>query len=192
MTMLDEKRQQGKFTVVDVGGMEGGWCSRNVDSVIDINIGDTLPNFQVDICVPMDWFKVMDFVKVNGKFDYCICSHTLEDVYNPYTAMQVMPLIAKAGVIMVPYYQTELSHVESSKYLGYMHHRYMFKEKDGKILLAPKLPFLEKIDIKRHPPELVNFKIEWKGSIEYDVFMNNYLGPTTPHISNNYTAEFGQ
>jgi len=192
LEMIADKKKHGTFKVIDVGGDAGGWSKSHIDCLVDINAEDSPANFKMDICKEGDWTKILNHVEVNGKFDYCICSHTLEDVYNPYTAMQMFPQIAKAGVIMVPYYQTELSHVENPIYRGYIHHRYLFKEKNGKIFLAPKMPFLEKINFPDFPSVLVNFRIDWENSIEYEIFMNNYLGPTTHHIINNFVSEFGQ
>ena len=188
---IKERKEAGEFKVIDVGGTAHGWPEGIVDTVVDINAEDSDTNFKMDICDDRQWERILKYTQDHGKFDYCICSHTLEDVYNPYLSLRLFPVIAKAGVIMVPYYTTELSSgVELPNSLGYIHHRYLFKERNGKILIAPKQSFLEVMINHKTPKPLVNFKVDWEGAIEYEMFMDNYLGPNTHTIVNNFVQEF--
>ena len=125
-SILSERRQTGNYRVVDIGGWADGWASDISDLIVDINLCDSENTMQLNVCESLD--KLLNYVAKNGKFDYCICSHVLEDLYNPYLLLGNFNKIAKAGVIMVPYYKSELSVVETKLWLGNLHHRYIFKQ----------------------------------------------------------------
>ena len=100
----------------------------------------------MDICKQDAWLSLLELVEREGKFDYAICTHTLEDVYSPVVALEMMPRIAKAGIISMPSLWAELNHVESTQWLGFMHHRWIFDfDKEGNMLLLPKLGFLSSL-----------------------------------------------
>ena len=131
---ISQEKQKATFKVVDIGGMVNGWTSNIIDLLVDKNTIDTNNSMQIDICIFEEWQKLLNYVKINGMFDYAICTHTLEDVYNPLITLDFLPKIAKAGVITMPSLRTELSKVESNNWLGYIHHRWMFDIIDGKML----------------------------------------------------------
>lgn len=172
-----------EFTVVDVGGSAVGWSLPISDAFIDINGCDTAKlQFTMDICRKENWRKVLDYVETNGKFDYCICTHTLEDIYNPYLVLDMMPLIAKSGIITVPSVKTETNFIENVNWSGYIHHRYMFGQSQGSMVVAPKLPVVEKIASRVTLTEVEEIMFEWETKIPYTVFMDNYLGPNTDTV----------
>lgn len=188
---VKEHKTYSKFTVVDIGGVAGGgWTSDIADMIIDKNTIDTENSIQMDICIYPEWDKVLSYVETNGKFDYAICTHTLEDVYNPFTTLDILPKIAKAGIITMPSLRTELSKVESNNWLGYLHHRWIFDIIDDKMLIIPKLELLSsmvKNSIKFIPVQ-EEIRYEWDKTIPYEIFMNNYLGPTASVVINSYNA----
>ena len=173
--------------VVDIGGAAAGWSSDICDLVVDITAQDSDTTLSMDICRVADWQKLLAIVEQHGQFDYAICTHTLEDVYNPYTALDLLPSVAREGIISMPSVGAEMHHVENPGYLGYIHHRYLFDEQDGKMLIAPKMGFLERYT---QPFECTQYKkeiaYEWQGSIEYTILMNNFLGPDVPTVFNTF------
>lgn len=180
------QKQTRPFTVVDVGGSAIGWSVPIVDCFVDINLCDTHKlQFNIDICRQENWQPVLDYCAVNGKFDYAICTHTLEDIYNPYAVLDMLPQIAKAGIISVPSVKTELNHVEDKNWLGFAHHRYLFGFEHGHILVVPKLPMVEKLSSRVTLNTVEEIRFAWQQTLEYRMFMNNYLGPTTQHVLNN-------
>lgn len=187
-SIRDMKKADPTFKVIDVGGSAALFDKSVYDYVVDINAENSNDSFKVDICNINEWDIVIDHVSKNGKFDFCICSHTLEDVYNPYISLEIFPKIAKAGCIMVPNYTTELSNIESNSWLGYCHHRYIYKEKNGKLLVIPKMPFLENM-IRHNDKELINFMVLWRDRIDYEVFMGNYLGPDVSTVVKSFSNE---
>jgi len=92
----------------------------------------------------------------------------------------------------MPSIRTELNHVESDNWLGFAHHRYLYGYMDGRIVIAPKLPVLEHLTGRRVLREVEEIRFEWDGSIEYAVFMDNYLGPDTSTVLRNYERLIGE
>lgn len=175
------------FSVIDVGGSAVGWSLPLSDAFIDINECNTNKlQFKIDICRERSWVDVLKFVETNGKFDYCICTHTLEDIYNPYIVLDYMPKIARSGIITMPSIKTEVNLVENSNWRGFAHHRYLFGHRDKKIVIAPKLPVVEKLNFQDVLRQVEEIRFEWDDDIEYEVFMNNYLGPNTDIVLMNY------
>lgn len=182
----ESKQHNANFSVVDIGGVAGGsWSSAYIDMCVDINASDTDISMGFDICNWEEWNKLLKHVDNHGQFDYCICTHTLEDIYDPVTALRWMPRIAKAGIITTPSPTTELSRHEGS-YLGYIHHRWIFTEDNGQILLVPKLSVLEELagNSVHYQEATQEIVFEWTDTIEWRMFMDNYLGPNVGSVTN--------
>jgi hypothetical protein len=176
--------------VIDLGAVAGqGWASDLTDLVIDINANPLDSRaLALDICDPETWDQLFDLVEKQGLFDYAICTHTLEDLYDPIMALRYLPKIAKAGAISMPSLQTELCREDDPRFLGYIHHRWLFDQEDGQMLLAPKLTCLESImnPPTKYNPQHQEILYRWQGSIPYKMFMNNYLGPDTNTVMNTF------
>ena len=113
-------KQSQSYTVIDIGGIVNGWTNEIADLVVDKNAIDSEKSMQLDICVYPEWDKLINHVLKNGKYDYAICTHTLEDVYNPFDLIKLMPSIAKSGIISMPSANTELSPVENMNWFEKM------------------------------------------------------------------------
>lgn len=185
-----ERAANPGYRVVDIGGTVGGWTAGYCDLVVDINARGGAGNLPADICTPAGWNLLDGYVAENGLFDYAICTHTLEDIYNPALALERMPRIAGAGVITTPSLRTELGRPENPAWLGYIHHRWIFAGVDGGILLAPKLGFLERLHglPAEVDPRVEEVRFHWAGSIQYRMFMDNYLGPNAGEVISRYTG----
>jgi hypothetical protein len=77
-----ENKKSKQFKVIDVGGSAGGWSAQYIDALIDMNPvpNDNITHFYGDINEDTVWNDVNKHILENGKFDFCICTHTLEDV----------------------------------------------------------------------------------------------------------------
>lgn len=181
------QKSKKQFRVVDVGGQAVGWSLPVADAFVDINSTSTEKlQFVFDICKEKNWSSIIDYVEKNGKFDYCICTHTLEDIYDPYIVLDYLSKIAKSGIITMPSVKTETNYIESTSWCGFVHHRYLFGHKDQKMIIAPKLPIVEKLAFRKSLSYVEEIRYEWENNIPYEVFMNNYLGPNTNNVLKNY------
>jgi hypothetical protein len=183
------KAENPAYRVIDIGGNAIGWSAPVVDMVVDINSEPSEKSMKFDICKISEWDRLLEIVARDGLYDYAICTHTLEDVYNPFTALELLPKIARAGIITMPSVITELSRIESESYLGFIHHRWIFDKEGDEMLVVPKLSMLETLVENTIKQDLNRDEIcyEWKGSIEYRHFMNNFLGPHNYAVINEYT-----
>lgn len=184
---FEYKESNSNVKMIDIGGTTSGWSKDIVDLVVDIIAPSNEKNIPLDICVDSQWKTLLDYVSKNGKFDYCICTHTLEDLYNPFTALNLMPEIANSGIITMPSIKLELSHCESESYYGYFHHRWLFRSLNNRMLVIPKLESIRTfISSQTCLPEEEEICFHWENKIEYDIFMKNYLGPNRETVRNEY------
>jgi hypothetical protein len=183
------KAENPNYRVIDIGGDAIGWSAPIVDMVVDINSEPSDKTMKFDICKVSEWDRLLERVARDGLYDYAICTHTLEDVYNPFTALELLPKIARAGIITMPSFITELSRIESKSYLGFIHHRWIFDKEGDEMLVVPKLSMLETLveDTIKQDLDRDEICYEWEGSIEYCHFMNNFLGPHNYAVINEYT-----
>ena len=183
------KQSNPSYKVIDIGGTVNGWSAPVVDTMVDINSSNSEKTVAIDICNPMSWNIIIDQVNLFGKYDYAICTHTLEDVYDPFITLNILPKIAKRGIVTMPSIRTELSNVESSFWLGYIHHRWLFSAENNTMLVAPKLGMLEALAINKikYQKEIEEIWYEWEDMLPYNLFMDNYLGPDSKTVIRNYS-----
>lgn len=186
--VLGVKTTNPGYRVIDIGGAADSWSSTCVDMLVDINAEDSPSSMSIDICDSDEWTKLKNHVEENGKFDFAICTHTLEDIYDPIVVLKNLPKIAKSGVITMPSIKTELSNIENKNWLGYIHHRWIFDQHDDKIFIIPKLGILEIMCKGRnfYEPAFQEIMYSWTNDIPYSMFMNNYLGPNAATVVQAY------
>ena len=80
--VLSHLTSNPKKRVLDIGYSAHTWSSKFVTHYVDIRpCGDASKvAFEGDINFSQVWAAVEKDVLENGLFDYCICSHTLEDI----------------------------------------------------------------------------------------------------------------
>lgn len=186
-----QNKTSHKLRVLDVGGWHSLWASKFVTHVIDIHEVPA-PNFYLgNINMPEVWQEIAEDVKQKGLFDFCICTHTLEDIANPRLAIERMPQIAKEGYIAIPSKYNELRFNQYG-FRGSIHHRWIFNiEKNNSIVAYPKVNFMERSsdsDIigglsKKENDELQFF---WKKELPVSFVNDDYLGPSDSAVFNYY------
>lgn len=194
LAFLRNKRQEGSFRCIDVGGTASGWSAEVIDAICDINTPTTksIRHFQMDITNPDDWTQVDAYVKEHGKFDFSICTHTLEDISNPKYVLKKLADISKEGYIAVPSKYIELARFEDSRYpyRGYIHHRWIFSIRDNRFVGYPKIPYLEQDSffdsIASTKETKKDLSFYWKDSIPFSIINNDYLGPSGDAIVTYY------
>ena len=192
--VVKKKKENPSFKVIDIGGSVNytHWSYDLTDYIIDMNDFESsrIKVFKVNLNYENDWKIVEEYVAENGKFDFCICSHTLEDLALPALTLKMMPKIAKKGFIATPSKYAELAKVADQPWLGYIHHRWIYTFKDSIYFAAPKLNFIEHIPelvkLGNPDPNVYELSFFWKDNIEFEILNNDYLGPTVEHVVSYY------
>lgn len=167
--------------VIDIGGANS-FAHGFLDAVVDIREpqADATYKFIGNIDEPEIWDRIKRHVAKYGKWDYAICTHTLEDINNPVYAARMIEQIANAGIIVEPSKYRELSRFSGS-FRGYIHHRWIFDIREGKIVALPKINYIEDpcFDCAMQAEELI---IEWKDRIDM-IALNNGMPYGTDTLS---------
>ena len=189
-----QKQKTPNYKVVDVGGFGSIWSGGIVDAIVDINkVPEKYIQFNGNICEGDVWESVMEYVDKNGKFDFSICTHTLEDIAAPKFVCSWLKKISVAGFIAMPSKYAELSRGEGM-YRGLIHHRWIFNHENDKVVAYPKLPFLEYeplYDIVAEKLKLQkNDEIQWfwENDPKLELMNGDFLGPTIPDLKTYYHA----
>jgi len=110
------------------------------------------------------------------KFDFVVCSHTLEDIRDPLFLCSEIIRVGKAGYIEVPSREEEsIFGLEGKNYTGYCHHRWLIEIKGPEIIFRFKTHSLNH-SWKYHLPNSYRKKMQtnerisylfWKDSFQY-------------------------
>lgn len=187
------------FTLIDVGGWAGSWVNEYHTHIVDIEKGDDpkVHYFTGNISNIGVWEEVLAYVKEHGKFDFCTCTHTLEDISGAMLACEMMSRISEKGYIAVPSKYAELrQHQENelSPWRGWYHHRWIYDVVDGRFVGYPKIPILEysgEIDTwlkKNSQKGRVEFEFFWSHGIDLKVIMGDHLRPNSDVCMGQYLA----
>jgi hypothetical protein len=199
INFIIEQKNKNNFTVVDVGGAISGWSSSVIDALVDFNEyvdnnSLNIKHFKCDITHPDSWHDILKYVEKNGKFDFCICTHTLEDIMNPVFVCEQIAKISKAGYIAVPSKYCELSRFENgyNSYRGYIHHRYIFDIVDTIFMGYPKINYIDSNSVFHKITDLdknrKDLSFYWIDSVDIKYINNNYLGPDINSVIKYYNS----
>ncbi len=171
--------------VVDIGG----WFKPFVraDYVVDFmphssrglggKIGDGKERFSAQTWVQMDLCDRKGLPFEDKAFDFSVCSHVLEDIRDPVFLCSEIIRISKRGYIEVPSRLVELClGVQSKRYCGYHHHRWLVSVSDRKLTFIHKsaLPLTNwklRLPVRRARRLLGEKAVSWlfwEGSFEYE------------------------
>ena len=195
------KDNNSNISVVDVGGSHNCWANEYVTHVIDFlpyseGFSHPLPPsnaryFIGNISNISVWEEVLEYVKVNGKFDFLSCTHTLEDTDNVSLICDMFGRVAKEGYVVIPSKYVELKKFEDN-WRGFIHHRWIFDAKNGQVTAYPKQGFLENVsyieDWVNNNPVNGNNELQffWKDEVGLKVVNDGHLGPTIQHVLDYY------
>lgn len=152
-----------------------------------------------------DWESLFGYVQAHGKFEYSICTQTLEDIRDPVNVLTWLPKIAKRGYIDVPSKYLELGkgrEADGSKkayaewgihsaFYGYTGHRWVMNMIDNVLWLLPKLAWIEVLKGIEHFGDQLNdhngfLAFHWEDDIPFRVVGDDFLGPNPPACFNMY------
>ena len=175
------------FAVIDVGAAANPWSGEVLDATFDMGECGAAPlHFRGNFNDPRAWEPVLSHVARHGRFSYCICSHTLEDLAYPAVALEMLPRIAEAGYVAVPSRYLESLRPEGP-YRGFIHHRWVLDNVGEDLILAPKLPLVEYLALGAEgtwpaAPERFEFQMMWRGAINFTPMNGDYMGPNREHV----------
>ena len=170
--------------ILDIGGSTKQHEVLQIDTVVDIVRPENAPYWQSKL-------KAKNFVETDitrrdlpfndKEFDFCLCTHTLEDIDTPFLIIDEMSRVAKRGYIAVPTRgkDSEFSHFNLTDWLsgprrvpGLAHHQWFFEIIGNKIQITPKnYPLLYTKDfsiVKWSGDEELQFY--WENKINYKAF----------------------
>ena len=149
---------------------------------------DVFVDFQDVATVPADKLVKLDMATQrlpfeDKSFDFVVCRHMLEDMYNPFPVCEEMSRVAKAGYIETPSPVAELCRgVEGDKpiYRGYHHHRFIVWNHNDELRFLTKYPFVEHlnmddktlVDALNHSALYWNTYFMWEGEIKFKHLQN--------------------
>jgi hypothetical protein len=173
-------------TIIDIGGAHPS--TKQANAVLDFNL-PWYPTkwFKGNMNLPEVWQEIFYHVKKNGKFEWAICTHTLEDISNPLFVAQCMEKIAKQGLIIVP-----SKYIESGRmgnfYRGFIHHRWIWNVEDGKLTGYPKINYFEhpKFDGLNSQAEKSELVYWWEGRVNMQLVNDDFLGPDNASVEGYY------
>jgi hypothetical protein len=190
-----------KYNSIDVGAGINYWSYPECTVVADILdvtkfshyelTGTPIKKvFNLNLQNPSTWGEILTYVDEYGKFDFSICSHTLEDLVNPFEVIRLLVKISKKGFIAVPSKFDEFNYLYGNYYRGNPHHKYIFDVIDNKLHIFPKLGFIENNPESDVIAKLGNISsqlcIFWEDSIDYFIFGDNVFYRDNELISEYY------
>jgi len=189
--LREAKKADPGFTVLDIGASANPWTAGVLDATFDMFNNEAGGiHFRGNLNEVADWQPLLEYVDRMGKFSYAVCANTLEDLAYPKVVLDMLPRVAKAGFISVPSHYREMTrNIEEPwlGYMGYIHHRWMFRVVDGSLLLIPKMPLVEKLAaVEGCPADRTELRVFWEGEIKYGVLNGDYLGPSVGAVIEMY------
>lgn len=197
--LIKNFKEDKKYRIIDIGAGANPWSINWITHAVDCFIDPIdkkkfeetgVKVFEFDIDDTLSWNVVLDDVEKNGKFDFVICSHTLEDINYPKGVCRLINQIGNAGYIAMPSKYSEFCGNEDKgnygiPYKGYHHHRWIYTIKNNILVGYPKLNFLEYLEFQNIDIEkFVNSEIAfiWEESFDYEILyphqlLDNRVGP---------------
>lgn len=181
--------------ILDVGGNHSTWAGEYATHYVDLFDVPGAITFKGNMNMYHVWQDVYKDVEENGKFDFCICTHTLEDICNPQMPLYFFPIIAEEGYIATPSKYAELT-TNIYALRGSVHHRWIFNNETDKLVIYPKVNWVErepKFDVVCYPnwdamlaDEVEEIQFFWKESPDYEFINRDYLGPSDAAVFSYY------
>lgn len=156
MTLLTDKQIISKYKmkssdkILDIGGSMKQHEELGVDTLVDVIHPEDAPYGASKL-------KAKRFVKLDvtkeklpfksKKFDFCLCTHILEDLSTPFLVIEEMQRVAKRGLIITPSMGHDMvySHVDFTNWLtgarrvpGQAHHKWFFVKEGENLKIMPR------------------------------------------------------
>ncbi len=181
--IIEKYKIKSSEKILDVGGSMKQHEGLKIDTLVDIFRPEEVPYTPSKLIAKN--FVRLDVARErlpfgNKEFDFCLCTHTLEDLSNPELAINEMARVAKRGYIVTPSFGSDLvfSHVDFTDWLtgarrvpGAAHHKWLFYKKGKKMrIIAKNYPILytPRYQIAGWSGEQ-EFEYYWEDKIDYEI-----------------------
>jgi len=189
--------KDNNYTSIDIGAAANFWSypeCKTIADAVQVNKPD-VTQFKINLEGASNYAELLSYVEKNKKFDFSICSHTLEDIFNPIDIINLLQSISTRGFIALPSKFDEFTYLFENKYLGNSHHKQLFDIIDNKVVIFPKYSFIEvdqrtkEIRERYKGKELYFF---WSDSIDYEIFGNGTPFHSDGELISTYFAKLNQ
>lgn len=186
--------QEKGYKTIDVGASAMYWsypeCKFVADSLVISKEGTTF--FNINLENKNTWNELLEYVEKNGKFDFSICSHTLEDVFNPLELINLLKLISVSGFVAIPSKYDEFSFLYQNTYRGNAHHKQFFDVVDDTLVVYPKFSWTERDErsdeiLKYNKGNELSFF--WENDIPVKIFGEGVPCKSDGELMNNFYLE---
>jgi hypothetical protein len=180
-----------KYKTIDIGASAMYWSYPECKYVADaVEIDrENLTFFKVDLEKKDTWSNIIEYVKNNGKFDFSICSHTLEDIFNPLDLIELLQIISNKGFIAIPSKYNEFTKLYGQKYRGNAHHKQFFDVRNNNLVIYPKFSWTEtdeRSDILINNNQGSELSLFWENEIPVEIFGNGIPFNSDQELMNTY------
>lgn len=176
---------------IDIGASAMYWSYPECKFVADsfqISM-DEVTFFNINLENKTTWSELLNYVEINGKFDFSICSHTLEDVFNPTDLINLITEISNGGFIAMPSKYDEFSFLFGNDYRGNAHHKHIFDIKNDELLIFPKFSWIER---NKNSDDLIKdgggteISFTWENKIPFKIFGDGVPFKSDGDLINNF------
>lgn len=148
--LIQKFRLKPTDKILDVGGSMNQHKELQIDTLLDAIRPEESKHYKSKLLaknfVRLD-LNTDKFPFEDNEFDFCLCTHTLEDLPYPFLAIAEISRVAKRGYIATPSFGSDitLSRVNLTNWgtgvrrvPGLAHHKWLFYVKDGVLNVVPK------------------------------------------------------
>ena len=181
--LKNSKENNPKFSLIDIGSYGNPWSIDYITATLDINeCNHGEINFKGNMSSHYIWNEILEYVNKNGKFDFCVCTHTLEDISNPKLVCDMMEKISNGGFIAIPskYAECHRSYSCEGSIRGAIHHRWIYNIENNNFIGYPKLSFTEYLECceqlgQNYSDEKGELSFFWKDSVNFNIVNNDFF-----------------
>jgi hypothetical protein len=186
--------------VLDIGGVQRPWARPYVTHYLDLLYPETWANRYPEMYkyegfwnknfIREDVNDVSIWDKLDKPFDFVICTQVLEHLGDPKTFLLNLFKIANSGFISIPHKLFELRkgvHWDHS-FRGALPHRWINVIRDNKLIMYPKLSFIEYLtfDSDDRGLKIPDLSFWWENSFDFNIIDDSYLDFSDPTEAENF------
>lgn len=177
------------YKVIDIGASMNSWCNSELNATVDIlDYNNDKIHFKGNINYFEVWQNIINYTDKNGKFDFSICTHTLEDISNPGLVSNMISKVSKSGFISFPSKYSECGR-HGTNFRGWIHHRWIFNYENDKIIAYPKLAFTEHLNylnlVSKEELEKEELSFFWEDTCNIEIINGDYF-PSSEYMIDIY------